>query len=175
MASRPSGASRNFRVALRAVRLMSTPMREWTIKAAPTNTNCSDVRGFGVSGFVHCTPCRANGKSQPNAQDVQIRDVLHLYFAMGREPVQAIGSFEVVSYKEHRHAAQFRDKWSGIPIIEVLDVKLCKALTLAGYKRDPYLNVFAGWCVRALRRATPEYSTTRLVRAKPSEFVVPYP
>ena len=73
-----------------------------------------------------------------------LRDVLHLYFARKGEPFQAIGSFEVTSYKEHKQPIQFQDKWSGIPIVEVVDPKLCKLLTPSGHKRDPHLRAFAG-------------------------------
>ena len=150
-------------------------MQEWTLKAASTKSTPSDVRGLAVSGFVCCTPCKANGNPVPLVHDVQMRDVLHLYFAKKGEPFQAIGSFEVTSYKEHKQPMQFQDKWSGIPIVEVVDPKLCKLLTLSGYKRDPSLRTFAGWCVRLLRRTTPQYTATRLATARPTDFLAPIP
>jgi hypothetical protein len=94
-------------------------------------------KGYNLAG-----PSVAMGPA--HNRPAMLRDVLHLYFARKGEPFQAIGSFEVTSYKEHKQPIQFQDKWSGIPIVEVVDPKLCKLLTPSGHKRDPHLRAFAG-------------------------------
>jgi hypothetical protein len=154
-------------------------MTEWFYRATSKKIPFDETKDLAVNeGFLCRSAYEDNGTRADSTQDVQFRDVIHMYFTGDGEP-RAIGTFEVVGPNRHPKPGRFGKAVRGTVLFEVDDA-FAKTLTSVrgadgeGYAPDPVLKRVTGWAlVQRTDLPTPPFQSApftaraTLVRRRP--------
>ena len=126
---------------------------DWFYKATPTKVSFEETRDLALEdGFICRSAFEVNGSRADNTQQVDLGDIIHMYFSEAGQPLQVIGSFEVVGQRRHPFPERFGKGVAGTQLYEVSE-KFAQELLRLGdasaerYQPDPVLKKITGWFV----------------------------
>ncbi|HEX2731104.1 MAG TPA: hypothetical protein VHM70_05850 [Polyangiaceae bacterium] len=133
-------------------------MTTWYYKAARSKLDHIGTLLLAKNGFLARSAHNANGSSATRVSDVQVGDLVHVYYAQKERPATPIGSYEIVDGVAD--ANWVLGPVPGTALFKVTSAFVRKFDLKGDYEPDPVLKEFMGWLIKPAG-APPPYDPAR--------------